>query len=132
MAGMNLAWSLVLASNAASRVRARVALETSAPIVSKQDGSELTATVTFDPAAREFVAVTAEAGRIRPIFSGPSLALACSAANEALNGLAPLPTPTGLETGAVEAAGYRRTRPAYEQDVHLSNALARLAELAGA
>ena len=73
-------------------------------------------------------AATAEDDVVREVFRGPSLTLACSAANQAIEDLAPLPS----AIRAPKAAPYRRTRPAYEQDVHFAEALRRLGELAGA
>ena len=72
-------------------------------------------------------AATAEDDVVREVFRGPSLTLACSAANQAIEDLAPLPSASDRQ-----AAQYRRTRPAYEQDVHFAEALRRLGELAGA
>jgi hypothetical protein len=118
----------VLAALAARRVTAPTVLVTSAPLRAIGRGSELVATVTFDPASREFVAATAEDGVVRDIFRGPSLPLACAAANQALERLAPLPGATRARRGA----RYSRTRPAYEQDVDFAEALRRLGELAGA
>jgi hypothetical protein len=102
-------------------------LHTSAPVVSIPRGSELFATVSFAPASCRFIAVTAEDGVIREVFSGPSLPLACSVANQAIQDRAPLPS----AIRPIEGVRYRRTRPAYEQDVHFWEALRRLAELAG-
>jgi hypothetical protein len=118
----------VLAALAAERVRAPAVLDTSAPLRAIGRGSELVVTVTFVPAAREFAAATAEDDVVRKVFRGPSLTLACSAANQALEDLAPLPS----AVRAPKAVHYRRTRPAYEQDVHFAEALRRLGELAGA
>ena len=117
----------VLAVLAAGRVTAPVVLATSAPLRAVGRGSELVVTVMFVPVAREFVAARAEGGGVREVFRGPSLPLACSAANQALEGLAPLPS----GARAPKAVHYRRTRPAYQQDVHLAQALRRLGELAG-
>jgi hypothetical protein len=86
------------------------------------------ATVSFAPASCGFIAATAEGGVVQEVFSGSSLTLACAAANQALEGLAPLPRVTGSTTGT----GYRRTRTAYDQDVHFTEAITRLGELAGA
>jgi hypothetical protein len=61
------------------------------------------------------------------MFRGRSLPLACSAANKALEGLAPLPN----APRPPRRARYSRTRPAYEHDVHFAEALKRLRELAG-
>jgi hypothetical protein len=118
----------LLAALAARRVTAPTILDTSAPLRVIGRGSELVVTVTLAPASREFVAATAEDGVVRQVFRGPSLPLACSAANQALEGLAPLPSATRAPRGA----RYSRTRPAYEQDVHFAEALGRLGELAGA
>ncbi len=114
-----------LARVAAQHANARVALDTSAPIVSKQDGSELAVTVTFDPVSGEFVAATVQGGDGRQVFFGASLTLACAAANQALDELAPLPTPERVG----KPSRYERTRPAYQQDVHFRHALSRLGEL---
>ena len=118
----------VLAALAAGRVTAPAVLHTSAPLRAVRCGSELVVTVTFAPASREFAAATAEDDVVREVFRGPSLTLACSAANQALEDLAPLPS----AARAPKAVHYRRTRPAYEQDVHFAEALRRLGELAGA
>jgi hypothetical protein len=118
----------VLASLAAQRVTATVVLQRSAPLLATGRESELVATVTFAPASRRFNAVTVQDGLVHELFSGPSLPLACSAANQALEDLAPLATAVRPPT----AARYRRTRPAHEQDVHFADALGRLGELAGA
>jgi hypothetical protein len=118
----------VLAGLAAQRVSAPAVLDTSPPLRAIGRGSELVVTVTFVPAAREFAAATAEDDVVREVFRGPSLTLACSAANQALEELAPLPS----AVRAPKAVHYRRTRPAYEQDVHFAEALRRLGELAGA
>jgi hypothetical protein len=88
----------------------------------------LIAIVTFAPASCRFNAAIVQEGRVHELFSGPSLPLACSAANQALEDLAPLAT----AVRPPRAARYRRTRPAYEQDVHFADALGRLGELAGA
>lgn len=117
-----------LAALAASGVSAPTVLARSAPVRAIGRGSELVVTVTFVPASREFVAATAEDGRVREVFRGPSLPLACAAANQALEDLAPLPS----APRAPRRARYSRTRPAYEQDVHFAEALRRLGELAGA
>ena len=116
-----------LAALAARRVTAPTVLDTSAPLRAIGRDSELVVTVTFVPASREFVAATAEGDEVREVFSGPSLPLACSAANQALDDLAPLPSPIR----APRRPRYSRTRPAYEQDVHFAEALRRLGELAG-
>ncbi|HET6870713.1 MAG TPA: hypothetical protein VFH80_32680, partial [Solirubrobacteraceae bacterium] len=118
----------VLAALAALGVSAPAVLYTSAPLLAVGRDSELVVTVTFAPASREFVAATVEGDEVREVFRGPSLTLACSAANQALEGLAPLPS----AVRAPKAVYYRRTRPAYEQDVHFAKALRRLGELAGA
>src|SRR5436190_22919736 len=62
------------------------------------------------------------------VYWGPSLTLACSAANQALDTLARLETFIRV----CEGDPYRRTCPQYEQEVHFHRALLRLAELAGA
>jgi hypothetical protein len=116
----------VLAGLAAPGVSAPAVLHTSAPLLAVGRDSELVVTVTFAPASREFVAATAEGDEVREVFRGPSLPLACSAANQALEDIAPLPSPNRLPS----AVHYRRTRPAYEQDVHFAEALRRLGELA--
>ncbi|MFL5863719.1 MAG: hypothetical protein ACJ780_23595 [Solirubrobacteraceae bacterium] len=118
----------VLATLAASGVSAPTVLGTSAPLRAIGRGCELVVTVTFVPASREFVAATAADGGMREVFRGPSLPLACSAANQALEGLAPLPSAPRPPRHAC----YSRTRPAYDQDVHFADALRRLGELAGA
>src|SRR5947209_1356878 len=80
----------VLAALAAGRVTAPDVLHTSAPLRAIGRDSELVVAVTFAPALREFVAATAEDDVVRQVFRGPSLPLACSAANQALEDLAPL------------------------------------------
>jgi hypothetical protein len=117
-----------LAALAAAGVSAPIVLARSAPLRAIGRASELVVTVTFVPASREFVAATTEDGEVREVFHGPSLPLACAAANQALEGLAPLPT----APRPTRRARYSRTRPAYEQDVHFADALRRLGELAGA
>ena len=119
---------IVLASLAARQLTAPVVLDSSAPLLASGGESELVATVTFAPASCRFIAMTVEEGFVREVFSGPSLPLACSAANQALADLAPLASAITPR----KAARYRRTRPAYEQDVHFADALNRLGELAGA
>ena len=104
-------------------------LDTSAPLRAVGRGSELVVTVTFVPAAREFAAATAEDDVVREVFRGPSLTLACSAANQAIEDLAPLPSADPSAQGRAATAG---PVPAYEQDVHFAEALRRLGELAGA
>lgn len=118
----------ILAALAAGRVTAPTVLDTSAPLLAVGRDSELVATVTFVPAPREFVAATAEAEMVREVFRGPSLTLACAAANQALEDAAPLPSAIRPS----RPLRYSRTRPAYEQDVHFAEALGRLGELAGA
>jgi hypothetical protein len=118
----------VLASLAAQRVATPIVLQSSAPLLAPGGTSELVATVSFYPASRRFVAATVEDGFVQELFSGPSLALACSAANQALENLAPLAS----AIRPYKAARYRRTRPAYDQDVHFAKALGRLGDLAGA
>jgi hypothetical protein len=118
----------VLAALAAGRVTAPAVLHTSAPLRAVRCGGELVVTVTSAPASREFIAATAENDEVREVFRGPSLPLACSAANQALEDAAPLPS-------AIRPSRhlrYSRTRPAYEQDVHFAEALRRLGGLAGA
>jgi hypothetical protein len=118
----------VLAALAARRVTAPTVLDTSAPLRAVGRDSELVATVTFDPAPTEFVAATAEDGVVQEVFRGPSLTLACAAANQALEDAAPLPSAIRPS----RPLRYTRTRPAYKQDVHFADALERLGELAGA
>jgi hypothetical protein len=117
-----------LAALAARRVSAPTVLDTSAPLLAVGRDSELVATVTFVPSPREFVAATAEDEIVREVFRGPSLTLACAAANQALEHEAPLPSAIRPS----RPLRYTRTRPAYEQDVHFADALGRLGELAGA
>jgi hypothetical protein len=117
----------VLAELAATRVTTPAVLDTSAPLRATGCDSEFVVTVTFAPASRAFVAQTAEGDEVREVFRGPSLPLACAAANQALEDLAPLPSPIRVP----RAAQYHRTQPAYEQDVHFPEALRRLGELAG-
>ena len=117
----------VLAALAAPGVSSPAVLHTSAPLLAVGRDSELVVTVTFAPASREFVAATAEGDEVREVFRGPSLPLACSAANQALEDIAPLPSLIRMP----RTGHYRRTRPAYEQDVHFAEALRRLGELAG-
>lgn len=118
----------LLASPAAERVATPVVLHTSAPLLAPERGSELVATVSFAPASCGFIAATAGLRRRARGISGSSLTLACSEANQALEGLAPLPRVTGSTTGME----HRRNRTAYEQDVHFAEALRRVGELAGA
>jgi hypothetical protein len=118
----------VLAGLAAQRASAPAVLDTSPPLRHIGRGSELVVAVTFVPAVREFAATTVEDDVAREVFRGPSLTLACSAANQALEDLAPLPS----AVRPAKPAHYGRTRPAYEQDVHFAEALRRLGELAGA
>jgi hypothetical protein len=116
----------VLAALAGPGMSAPAVLHTSAPLLAVGRDSQLVATVTFAPASREFVAATAEGDVMREVFRGPSLPLACSAANQALEDAAPLPS-------AIQPSRrlrYTRTRPAYEQGVHFDEALRRLGELA--
>jgi hypothetical protein len=117
-----------LASLAANRVSEPVALDTSAPAISTEHGTALTVAVTFDPRSCHFVATTEQDGRVDQVFAGPSLALACSAANQALEDLAPLPSLI-RECGS---ARYRRTHPQYQQEVHFSEALTRLSDVVDA
>jgi hypothetical protein len=117
-----------LAALAAGRVSAPTVLETSAPLLAVGRDSELVATVTFVPSPREFLAATTEDEMVHEVFRGPSLTLACAAANQALEDAAPLPSAIRPS----RPLRYNRTRPAYEQDVHFADALGRLGELAGA
>lgn len=80
----------VLAALAAGSMTAPTVLDTSVPLRAVGGGSGLVVTVTFAPASCEFVAATAEDREVQEVFRGPSLTLACSAANQALEGLAPL------------------------------------------
>jgi hypothetical protein len=75
-------------------------------------GGELTTIVGFDPGAEAFVATIREDAHSHVVFIGPSLTLACSAANEALRALAPLES----LIRAHENHCYRRTRPQYLQE----------------
>jgi hypothetical protein len=118
----------VLASLASERVTAPVALAASAPVVSMRHGGELTTSVSFDPGAGAFVATSREGAHRRVVFVGPSLTLACSAANAALQALAPLES----LIRARENHCYRRTRPQYLQEVHFADALRTLGQWAGA
>src|ERR1700746_3371628 len=106
----------ILAALAATRTESPVLLHASAPAVSNRGADELTVTVSFDPRPWAFVASRSAGSGALPVFSGPSLTLACAAANEALNALAP------LESLIVERRGdlYRRTCPQYLQEVHFS------------
>jgi hypothetical protein len=103
-------------------------LASSAPAVSSQGDSELTVAVSFDPRSRQFVATRMEGAQSHRVHSGPSLTLACSAANQAFETLAPLESLICARDGDL----YRRTRPQYLQEVHFCEALKRLGELAGA
>lgn len=116
----------VLAALAAPGVSAPAVLQTSAPLRAVGRDSELVVTVTFVPGSREFVAATAEDGVVGQVFRGPSLPLACAAANQALEDAAPLPSAIRPS----RRIRYTRTRPAYEQDVHFEEALRRLSALA--
>lgn len=118
----------VLAALAAPGLSAPTVLHTSAPLLAVGRDSELFVTVMFVPASREFVAATAEDDVVREVFRGPSLTLACAAANQALEDAAPLPSAIRPS----RRLRYSRTRPAYDQDVHFAEALRRLGELAGA
>ena len=111
---------------ASKHVDSLVTLASSAPVQSTRGGRELAVTVSFDPDSCRFVA-SLEGAETRRVFSGPSLILACSAANEALEALAPLET----LIGGGEGASYRRTRPQYLQEARFCDALKRLRELAG-
>ena len=117
----------VLATLASERVTAPVALAASAPVASARHGREVTAAVGFDPGAGAFVATSREGAHSHVVFVGPSLTLACSAANEALQALAPLES----LIRARENHCYRRTRPQYLQEVHFSDALRTLGQWAG-
>lgn len=116
----------VLAALAAPSMSAPAVLRTSAPLLAVGRGSQLVATVTFAPRSCEFVAATAEDDVVREVFRGPSLPLACSAANQALENEAPLPSAIRPS----RRLRYTRTRPAYEPAVHFEEALRRLGELA--
>jgi hypothetical protein len=118
----------ILAGLAAGRVTAPTILDTSAPLLAVGRDSGVVATATFVPAPREFVAATAEDEMVREVFRGPSLTLACAAANQALEDAAPLPRAIRPS----RPLRYTRTRPASDQDVHFADALGRLGELAGA
>jgi hypothetical protein len=118
-------WSL--AQLAAQRAEAPVTLTASPPAKSNRGERELTVTVSFDPRSCHFVAAYAEDAHHHRVYCGPSLTLACSAANQALDALAPLETFIRARDGD----RYQRTRPQYEQEVHFHRAL-QLAELAGA
>jgi hypothetical protein len=107
-----------------SKPRGVIVLHTSAP-ADTSAGHLLTVSVGFNPTSRQFIATRRANGRIRQVFVGPSLTLACSAANQALEDLAPLET----LVSEPEAGAYRRTRPQYQQEVRFSEALARLATL---
>ena len=119
-------WSL--AKLAAQRAEAPVTLATSPPAKSNRGEPDLTVAVSFDPRSCQFVATCGEDAHHYRVYSGPSLTLACSAANRALDTLAPLETFIRV----CEGDPYRRTCPQYEQEVHFHRALVRLAELAGA
>jgi hypothetical protein len=105
-----------------------VTLTSSAPIVSARNRGELSVLVGFDRGIREFVVTSRGGAGIHPVFVGPSLTLACSAANQALQVLAPLESLIRSRAGDL----YRRTRPQYLQEVHFSDALRALGELADA
>jgi hypothetical protein len=107
-----------------SKPRGVIVLHTSAP-ADTSAGHLLTVSVGFNPTSRQFIATRRANGRIRQVFVGPSLTLACSAANQALEDLAPLET----LVSEPEAGAYRRTRPQYQQEVRFSEALSRLAAL---
>jgi hypothetical protein len=118
----------VLASLPSERVTAPIALAASAPVVSMRHGGELITSVDFDPGAGAFVASSREGAHSRVVFVGPSLTLACAAANEALQALAPLES----LIRARENHCYRRTRPQFLQEVHFADALRTLGQWAGA
>ena len=107
-----------------SKPRGLIVLHPSAP-ADTSAGHVLTVSVGFNPTSHQFIATRRANRRIRQVFVGPSLTLACSAANQALEDLAPLER---LVTEA-EAGAYRRTHPQYQQEVRFSEALARLAAL---
>jgi hypothetical protein len=117
----------VLAKLAAQCGDSPVMLASSAPAVSSQGDRELTVAVSFDPGSCQFIATRVEGATSHRVDSGPSLTLACSAANQALETLAPLESLIRERPGDL----YRRTRPQYLQEVHFCEALKRLGELAG-
>jgi hypothetical protein len=117
-----------LAKLAAQRVAAPVTLATSPPAESNHGERDLTVAVSFDPRSCQFIATCDEGAQHHQVFGGPSLTLACSAANQALDTLAPLETFIRV----CDDDAYRRTCPQYQQEVHFRRALERLAELAGA
>ena len=103
-------------------------LASSAPVVASRSDGELTIAVSFEPGSCQFVATRVD-GRCRyTVYSGPSLVLACSSANQALTMLAPLESLVCARDGDP----YRRTRPQYLQEVRFCDALTRLSKLAGA
>jgi hypothetical protein len=117
----------VLANLASHRLTRPVTLASSSPVVSRRDGGALITAVGFDPRAGEFVATSREGDGTHTLFVGASLTLACSAANEALEALAPLESLIRPREDHV----YRRTGPQYLQEVHFSCALRMLGALAG-
>jgi hypothetical protein len=119
-------WSL--AKLAAQRAEAPVTLASSPPAKSNRGERDLTVAVSFDPRSCHFVATCAEDAHDHRVYWGPSLTLACSAANQALDTLAPVETFIRVCQGDP----YRRTCPQYEQEVHFDRALVRLAELTSA
>jgi hypothetical protein len=118
----------ILARLASQRANASVTLASSAPLASTQGAGELTSAVELNPEVCRFVATTREGARTRLVFTGPSLTLACAAANQALEARAPLES----LIQPPEDYLYRRTRPQYLQEVHFCDALRRLGELAAA
>jgi hypothetical protein len=117
----------VLAWLAARRVRAPAVLDTSPLLRGTGRGSELVATVTF--------VQRRASSRPRPPRTSRPGGLPRSQAHAGLLGRepgarGPLRFPAPSE--APKAVHYRRTRPAYEQDVHFAEAVRRLGELAGA
>jgi hypothetical protein len=117
----------VLANLASDRLTRPVTLASSSPVVSRQGGGALVTAVGFDPEAGEFMATSREGDRTHTLFVGGSLTLACSAATEALEALAPLESLIRPREDHL----YRRTRPQYPQEVHFSDALSVLGALVG-
>jgi hypothetical protein len=118
-------WSL--ARLAAQRVAGAVTLATSPPAESNHGERDLTVVVSFDPRSCQFIATCDGGAQRERVYLGPSLTLACSAANQALETLAPLES----LIHACDGDRYRRTHPQYQQEVHFRRALELLAELAG-
>lgn len=118
----------VLAQLAAQRISTPVTLDRSAPAVSTRGGAELSVAVSFDPRTRQFVASRLEGAQSHTVHRGPSLSLACAAANQAFEALAPLETLIVVRPRDL----YRRTHPQYLQEIHFCDALKRLGEVAGA